>query len=72
MIGYISREIVLNNLSKKTLNVHNDKINDMIPSLWTFRIFLDKSFTIGFSTRAVVHLKLNTKVSASYSFLDFV
>ena len=50
-----SRKIVLNDLSKKIVNVHNDGINvhnDLILSLWTFAIFLDKSFRIGFSTSA--------------------
>ena len=45
-----SRKIVLNDLSKKTPNVHNDRINDMISSLWTFRVLLDKSLRTSFST----------------------
>ena len=48
-----SRKTILNGLSKKIVNVHNDIINvhnDLIMSLWTFTIFLDKSFRIGFST----------------------
>ena len=48
-----SRKTILNDLSKKFVHVHNDEINvynDFIPSLWTFTIFLDKSFRTGFST----------------------
>ena len=50
---FTSRNLVLNDLSKKIVNVHNDGINvynDLIPSLWTFTIFLDKSFRTSFST----------------------
>ena len=45
---------VLNDLSKKTLNVHNDGTNDMILSSWTFRVLLDKSFRTSFSSSDVV------------------
>ena len=42
-------KLILNDLFKKTLNVHNDRINNMIPSLLIFRVFLNKSFRTAFS-----------------------
>ena len=44
----VAKKLVLNDLSKKTLIVHNDKIMSLISSLSTFRVFLNKSFRIGF------------------------
>ena len=42
---------ILNDLSKKIANVHNDRMKSLwtlIPSIWTFTIFLNKSFRIVF------------------------
>ena len=53
VVKFTSRKLVLNDLSKKIVNVHNDGINvynDLILSLWIFSIFLDKSFWTSFST----------------------
>ena len=40
----LEEKLVLSDLFKKIVNIHNDGVKSLIPSLWTFIVFLGKSF----------------------------